>query len=73
MKKYEYKSLEMQVKEGFFSGTKKYDLPEFLSIVNKEGQEGWLVVQVLPSGLVPGVMTGKNDHLLVLFQREIAE
>ncbi|MRV70212.1 DUF4177 domain-containing protein [Duganella sp. FT92W] len=73
MKKYEYKTLEIQTKEGFFSGIKKYDLPDFAGIFNKEGQEGWLLVQVLTPGLMQGIWSGKTDNVIALFQREIIE
>jgi DNA-binding XRE family transcriptional regulator len=73
MKKYEYKSVEIQTKEGFFSGIKKYELPDFAAILNKEGQDGWLLVQILTPGLVQGVWSGKTDNVLALFQRPIIE
>lgn len=73
MKKYEYKTLEIQTKDGFFSGIKKYELPDFAGILNREGQEGWLLVQILTPGLIQGVWSGKTDNLLALFQREIIE
>ena len=73
MKKYEYKSLEIQTKEGFFTGIKKYELPDFAAIMNKEGQQGWLLVQILIPGLIQGVWTGKTGNLIALFQREIVE
>jgi len=71
MKKYEYKTLEIQSKEGFFSGLKKYELPDFASILNKEGQEGWLLVQILTPDLAMGMMAGKTGNFIALLQREI--
>lgn len=73
MKKYEYKSLEIQTKDGFLSGFKQSELPDFASILNKEGQTGWLLVQILTPGLIQGVWSGKTGNLLALFQREIVE
>jgi DNA-binding XRE family transcriptional regulator len=73
MKKYEYKTLEIQTKDGFLSGFKKSELPDFAGILNKEGQTGWLLVQMLTPGLIQGVWSGKTDSVLAVFQREIVE
>ncbi len=73
MKKYEYKTLEIQSKEGFFSGLKKYELPDFAKILNQEGQEGWLLVQILTPDLGMGMMSGKTGNFVALLQREIIE
>ncbi|MES2674441.1 MAG: DUF4177 domain-containing protein [Pseudomonadota bacterium] len=73
MKKYEYKTLEIQSKEGFLSGIKKQELPDFAGILNKEGQNGWLLVQILSPELAQGVWSGKTGNLLALLQREVIE
>ncbi len=73
MKKYEVKTLEIQTKDGFLSGMKKYALPDFAGICNKEGQDGWQLVQILTPGLMQGVWSGKTDSVLALFQRELLE
>ena len=73
MKKFEYKTLEIQTKDGFFSGFKQYELPDIAGIMNQEGQEGWLLVQILTPGLMQGYWSWKTDSLLALFQREIVE
>ena len=44
MKQYEYKTLEIESKEGFLTGIKKQKLPELANIFNEEGKNGWLVV-----------------------------
>ena len=71
MKKYEYKTLEIQSKEGFLAGIKKQELPDFAGILNKEGQDGWLLVQILSPELAQGVWSGKTGSLLALLQREV--
>jgi len=73
MKKYEYKTLEIQSKEGFLSGLKKQELPDFEAILNKEGQDGWLLIQILSPELTQGVWSGKTGNLLALLQREVTE
>ena len=73
MKKYEYKTLEIQSKEGFLSGIKKQELPDFAGLLNAEGQNGWLLVQILSPELAQGVWSGKTGNLLALLQREVIE
>ena len=73
MKKYEYKTLEIQSKEGFLSGLKKQELPDFEAILNKEGQDGWLLIQILSPELAQGVWSGKTGNLLALLRREVTE
>lgn len=73
MKKYEYKTLEIPIKEGFLSGIKKQELPDFAGILNKEGQDGWLLVQILSPELAQGIWLGKTGNLLALLQREVIE
>jgi hypothetical protein len=73
MKKYEYKTLEIESKEGFLAGLKKQELPDFEAILNKEGQEGWQLVQVLNPELAQNVWSGRAGSLLALLQREVME
>jgi transcriptional regulator with XRE-family HTH domain len=73
MKKYEYKTLEIQSKEGFLAGIKKQELPDFAGILNKEGQDGWLLIQILSPELAQGVWSGKTGNLLALLQREVID
>jgi DNA-binding XRE family transcriptional regulator len=67
MKKYEYKTLEIPNKEGFLTGIMKQQLPDFAAILNEQGQEGWLLVQIL----MPDPIMGKAGRLVALFQREV--
>lgn len=73
MKRYEYKTLEIQSKEGFLAGIKKQELPDFVSILNREGLDGWLLIQILSPELAQGVWSGKTGNLLALLQRELIE
>ncbi len=73
MKKYEYKTLEIVSKEGFLSGIKRQEPPDFARILNTEGQDGWLLVQILTPELSHGVWAGKTGNLLALLQRELVE
>lgn len=73
MKKYEYKTLEIQSREGFLSGLKKQEFPDLETILNKEGQDGWLLVQILSPELAQGIWSGKTGNLFALLQREFTE
>jgi len=73
MKKYEYKTVEIQSNEGFLAGIKKSKLPDFVEIFNQEGQEGWLVIQILTPELAQGAWTAKTGNMLALLQREVLE
>lgn len=73
MKKYEFKTLEIGSEEGFFAGLKKPNLPNFAEILNKEGGEGWMLVQILTPELAQGVWTAKTGNMIALLQREVSE
>lgn len=73
MKKYEYKTLEIENKEGFLAGIKKPKLPNFAEIFNQEGQEGWLLIQILTPELAQGVWSAKTGNMVALLQRELIE
>jgi len=73
MKKYEYKTLEIQSKEGFLSGIKKQELPDLTGILNEQGLDGWRLVQILTPELAQGVWSGKAGNMIALLQREISE
>ena len=71
MKQYEYKTLEIENKEGFLAGIKKQKLPDLANIFNQEGKDGWLVVQILTPDLAQGVWSAKTGNMVALLQREI--
>jgi DNA-binding XRE family transcriptional regulator len=73
MKKYEYKTLEIENKEGFLAGIKKTKLPDLAEIFNQEGKQGWLVIQILTPELAQGIWSSKTGNLVALLQREIVE
>lgn len=73
MKQYEYKTLEIENKEGFLAGIKKQKLPDLANIFNQEGKDGWLVVQILTPDLAQGVWSAKTGNMVALLQREILQ
>ncbi|CAH9053423.1 hypothetical protein PSECIP111951_02474 [Pseudoalteromonas holothuriae] len=67
--KYEFKTLEIAHNEGFLAGLKKQKLPDLASILNKEGQHGWMLVQVLTPEITQGVWTGQTGSMIAILQR----
>lgn len=66
MKKYEYKTIELDLKGLGLFGPKKVD-GEFESILNSEGQNGWKYVDTL---LVTGAY-GEASKIKLIFEKEI--
>jgi DNA-binding XRE family transcriptional regulator len=71
MKQYEYKTLEIENKEGFLAGIKKSKSPDFTEIFNQEGKNGWLVIQILTPELAQNVWSAKTGNMVAILQREI--
>ncbi len=71
MKHYEFKTLEIDTKEGFLTGLKKTPLPDIASVLNEEGQQGWSVVQLLTPELASGMWSAKTGKMVALLQREV--
>lgn len=71
MKQYEFKTLEIGTEEGFLAGLKKAKLPNFSALLNKEGREGWMLVQILTPELAQNVWAAKTGNMIALLQREI--
>jgi transcriptional regulator with XRE-family HTH domain len=66
---YQYKTINIEWKQGFFAGIKSAPLPELTTILNKEGQEGWRLVQILPPDLM---MTNTVHKLVAIFERPLS-
>jgi transcriptional regulator with XRE-family HTH domain len=72
MKKHEYKTLDIEVKQGFMSGFKAAPLPDLQAILNSEGQNGWRLVQILTPDLLSSF--GKaTEKLVAIFERPVTE
>ncbi|MBA6231328.1 MULTISPECIES: DUF4177 domain-containing protein [unclassified Colwellia] len=71
MKQYEYKTLEIENKEGFLAGIKKSKLPDLAEIFNQEGKQGWLVIQILTPELAQNMWSAKTGNMVALLQREV--
>lgn len=66
MKKYEYKSIEMPFKFGFF----KQGTPNIDETLNVEGAKGWQLHQmVLPASS----NMGQSERMIAILEREIIE
>lgn len=67
MQIYEYKTLEIEWKQGFLSSLKMPKLPDLTPTLNREAQEGWRFVQIVLPDLLLG---GKSvEKLLAIFER----
>jgi transcriptional regulator with XRE-family HTH domain len=73
MKQYEYKTLEIENKEGFLAGIKKSKLPDLAEIFNQEGKQGWLVIQILTPELAQNMWSAKTGNMVALLQREVVQ
>jgi DNA-binding XRE family transcriptional regulator len=71
MKQYEYKTLDIENKEGFLAGIKKLKLPDLAEIFNQEGKQGWLVIQILTPELAQNMWSAKTGNMVALLQREV--
>ncbi len=73
IRRYEYKTLEINSKEGFLTGIRRGKLPDFTGLLNTEGKAGWKLVQILTPDLAQAVWSAKTGRLVALFQREYVE
>lgn len=71
VKEFEYKTMEIDSNDGFFSGLKKAQVPDYAGLFNKEGKEGWSLVQIMTPEAGQGVWTGKTGKLVAILQREV--
>lgn len=70
IKKYEFKTLEIKAEEGFFTGLTKVTVPDFAKIFNKEGENGWELIQILTPEISQGMWSGKTGKFVAILQRE---
>lgn len=71
MQKYEYKTLDIDWKQGFLAGIKPAPWPDLKTILNREAQEGWRLIQVLSPDLL---MSGKTaEKMLAIFERPVID
>jgi transcriptional regulator with XRE-family HTH domain len=71
VQKYEYKTLDIEWKQGFLAGIKTAPLPDLKTILTREGREGWRLVQVLSPDRT---ISAKNiEKMLAIFERPITD
>lgn len=69
MQTHECKVVNIESKQGFLAGIKSARLPDLTAILNKEAEEGWRLVQILP----PDLMMSSSIHtLVVIFERPLS-
>jgi DNA-binding XRE family transcriptional regulator len=69
MQMHEYKTLDIEWKQGFLSGLKAAPLPDLQAILNREGQEGWRLVQILTPDQMMSAKTA--EKLVAIFERPV--
>ncbi len=66
MAKYEYKTITLEQKGlGLF---RSREIPELENTLNREGQEGWRLGEVL----LPSAAFGESDRIILVFERQLA-
>ena len=70
MPKHEYKTLDIEWKQGFLAGMKASPLPDLKTILNREGQEGWRLVQILTPDLQMSARTVQT--MVAILERPLA-
>ena len=73
MKRYEYKTVEIDPNEGFLTGIKRQKLPDFAGSLNIEGKDGWKLIQILTPDLASSVWAAKSGRFVALLEREYLE
>lgn len=69
LQKHEYKTLDIAWKQGFLAGFKNAPLPDLQATLNREGQDGWRLVQLLTPELL---VSGKSvEKLVAIFERPV--
>lgn len=70
MQKHEYKTVDIEWKQGFLAGFRNPPLPDLKGVLNREGLEGWRLVQILtPDLMMPGKAAEK---MVAIFERPMA-
>jgi DNA-binding XRE family transcriptional regulator len=69
MQMHEYKTLDIDWKQGFLAGMKAAPLPDLATILNREAKEGWRLVQILTPDLL--MSAKKAEKLTAIFERPI--
>lgn len=73
MAQFEFKTIEIEHNEGFLAGIKKAKLPDITGVLNREGEQGWMLVQILTPELAQGAWKGKTGNMVAVLQREIQQ
>jgi transcriptional regulator with XRE-family HTH domain len=71
MQKHEYKTLDIEWKQGFLAGIKAASFPDLKTILNREGQEGWRLVQILSPDLMMSAKAA--EKMVAIFERPIVD
>lgn len=70
MQTYEYKTLDIEWKQGFLSALKAPQMPDLTPTLNKQAQDGWRLVQILLPDLLMGAKS--VEKVVAIFERPIS-
>ena len=63
MKKYEYKTITIKFRVGFF----KKSTPDMSGRLNREGAQGWKLNQMI----LPAATFGESEQMIAILEREV--
>ena len=63
MKKYEYKTITIKFRIGFF----KKRTPDISEMLNREGAQGWKLNQMI----LPAATFGESEQMIAILEREV--
>ena len=71
MQKHEYKTVDIEWRQGFLAGIKSAPFPDLKTLLNREGADGWRFVQILSPDLL---MSAKAvEKMVAIFERPIRD
>lgn len=70
-KQYEYKTVELFAGGSARENAVQENISGFSSALNKEGQDGWMLVQIISAAILSGTVAKSSDSVYALFQREL--
>jgi len=66
----EYRIVEIEPEDGFLTRAQSAEAPELLALLNTEGEEGWMLVQILTPEVSQRLRAGRTGRFAALMQRK---
>ncbi len=68
--RYEFKTVEIEPGEGLLSGISRDGYPDITQLLNAEGEDGWMLIQILTPDFAERLRAGRTGRFVALMQRE---